>query len=316
VTGFRSALAPGSIGLGLSLHRLHPPAALAQMRREASAAVAAGFDGVTLSEHHAGFPGYVPNPMLMSGLLLAELDTGWAVAAPAILSLRNPVAVAEDLAWLASSYPGRVAAGFVAGYQPRDFETLGSQFASRSATFWNALECVSGLLRGGLPEHPAAADRALGCLSDDTRPTLVAGVVGGKGAARAARAGVGLLVTSLTSAARCAELVDIYRDNGGSGVRCLIRRAWAGAPASVSLPMQAWTHEGEGAGWLRGANEELIHGSATAVLDGLVAAVVASGANALNIRINVDGKGPTDTLHQIDYLGEHVLAALRSALGW
>lgn len=278
--------------------------------------MAAGFDGVTLSEHHAGFTGYIPNPVLMTGLLLSELDTGWAVAAPAILPLRDPVAVAEDLAWLAMAYPGRVGAGFVSGYQQRDFEALGVRFDTRTQAFWSALERVSGLLAGQLPDHPVAADAAVAHLRDDTRPPLLAGVGGPRGVARAARAGAGLLVTSLTSPAACKELVTIYHDTGGSGVCCLIRRVWAGGAASVAQPMAAWSGNAESPGWLRGADEELISGSAAAVLDGLVGAVESSGTTALNLRINVDGKGPAETVQQIEYLGEHVLPPLRAALGW
>ena len=65
--------APASVSVGL-----HPPvggspaAQAADVLESGALAEEVGFDGVTMSEHHNGFPGYLPQPLLMCGLVLAR----------------------------------------------------------------------------------------------------------------------------------------------------------------------------------------------------------------------------------------------------
>ena len=53
----------------------------------ADAAAQAGFDGVTISEHHAGFAGYIPQPLLVVVQILERLPGLWAGPAP--ISMRR-----------------------------------------------------------------------------------------------------------------------------------------------------------------------------------------------------------------------------------
>src|SRR4051812_12199552 len=95
--------ARGSISIGL-----HPPTSLPAAEQVgvllqwARTAETAGFDGVTLSEHHAGFPGYMPAPIMGAGWILEHTERVWAGPAAMVLGLRNPMLVAEELAWLAA----------------------------------------------------------------------------------------------------------------------------------------------------------------------------------------------------------------------
>ena len=69
----------------------HPLAAdrvVSEMRAQAAAAERAGFDGIMTSEHHGGFPGYLPNPMQAAGWLLDATRTLWAAPCPLLLPLR------------------------------------------------------------------------------------------------------------------------------------------------------------------------------------------------------------------------------------
>ena len=51
---------------------------IAELRAETVLGDAAGYDGVMVSEHHAGFPGYLPNPIQLATFLLAEAGSaGW-----------------------------------------------------------------------------------------------------------------------------------------------------------------------------------------------------------------------------------------------
>jgi alkanesulfonate monooxygenase SsuD/methylene tetrahydromethanopterin reductase-like flavin-dependent oxidoreductase (luciferase family) len=75
-------LVRGSISLRLYPHDLSPLGVVDEIRTQARLAEQAGFDGVMLSEHHGGFPNYVPNPLLASMWALDATDTLWAAPCP------------------------------------------------------------------------------------------------------------------------------------------------------------------------------------------------------------------------------------------
>ena len=96
-----------------------------ELRAQAALAADAGFDGVMTSEHHGGFPGYLPNPLLAAGWCLEAMPRGWAAPCPLLLPLRATTHVAEDVAWLAARFPGRVGVGVAAGALEADFTLAG-----------------------------------------------------------------------------------------------------------------------------------------------------------------------------------------------
>ena len=56
-------LGAGSVSLRLYASEGTSVDQVNQMRAEAQLAEDIGYDGVMVSEHHAGFPGYLPNPL-------------------------------------------------------------------------------------------------------------------------------------------------------------------------------------------------------------------------------------------------------------
>src|SRR5215216_1163734 len=96
-------------------HGLAATAIVDELRVQAALAVEHGFDGVMTSEHHGGFAGYMPNPLQVAGFLLDSMPSGWAAPCPLLLPLRAPALVAEEIAWLAARFPGRVGLGIAAG---------------------------------------------------------------------------------------------------------------------------------------------------------------------------------------------------------
>lgn len=309
-------LAPGSIGLGLSTIGDSGRAVMQRLVSDAQAAEAAGFDGVTLSEHHGGFAHYLPTPLVVTAQLLARLDRAWAIACPAILPLRNPVLVAEDLAWLHAGYPGRVAAGFVAGYQQADFEVVGADFADRNKSYWQGFADLVRALGAGSEPSPIKGDPAVDDLGGTGVP-LVAGVGGPVGVRRAARLGVGLLLTSLHAPDACSGLVQAYRDAGGSRSVVLIRRVHVGSDATgFAASESAWQGRSDAPSWLHAAEGAMVTGSSEQVAAGLVDAIRRSGADALNIRLDAYTGDDTKVAAQISRLGADVLPKVRAELGW
>lgn len=285
----------------------------------ARAAEDAGFDGVTLSEHHDGFAGYVPDPLSMTGVLRDRLERAWACAGPAILPLRNPVLVAEQLAWAEAVHPGRVAAAFVPGYQRRDFDLVGASFDERHRTHWSHLARLvvevgpAGSTRvGDLAGDPAVGDLSPGGVS------LLTGATGPLAVRRAAALGVGLLLPSLRPATDVRALVEEYRTHGGSGPVVLIRRVRVGSGSGDGGRLLGdWRSRADDAPWLDLSEAAVVAGGPEQLAEGLVSQVQESGCTALNLRIEADGdvEGAGAFREHLELLGARVLPAVREALG-
>jgi alkanesulfonate monooxygenase SsuD/methylene tetrahydromethanopterin reductase-like flavin-dependent oxidoreductase (luciferase family) len=67
------------------------------LHAQAVAAAEAGFDGVTISEHHGSFDGYFPNPLQLAGWLLGSIPQIWVAPFPLLLPLCGVVATCPSL---------------------------------------------------------------------------------------------------------------------------------------------------------------------------------------------------------------------------
>ena len=304
--------AAGSVSVRLYPHNdLSAPRIVEELRAQAVLAVEHGFDGVMTSEHHAGFHGYLPNPLQIAGFCLDAMPHGWAAPAPLLLPLRPPALVAEEVAWLAARFPGRVGLGVASGALPADFEVMGLTMHDLAARFGAGLEEVAGMLGGHAPGG-LAGDAAVDACTADPIPMLSA-AMGFTAVRRAARCGVGLLFDSLSTPERCRDLTDAYRDAGGDGACVLIRRAWVGEPPRAQLDDQldvyrSYTPSSAQAIW--GADELVDASDPGSVAAGLAEAVRRAGCDSLNLRVHVPGVSPSDAREQIARLGDEVLGAL------
>ena len=92
---------------------------------EAQALEESGWDGMFITEHHQQPDGYLPNPLLMAGLVGARtrrLKVGTCVL---LLPLHHPVHVAEDCAVIDLATKGRLVLSIGAGYQALDYQAFG-----------------------------------------------------------------------------------------------------------------------------------------------------------------------------------------------
>jgi alkanesulfonate monooxygenase SsuD/methylene tetrahydromethanopterin reductase-like flavin-dependent oxidoreductase (luciferase family) len=308
-----SPLATGGVSMRLYPHDLPADQQIAEMRLQARLAVEAGFDGVMVSEHHADYPGYVPNPIQMAGLLLPAMPHGWAAASPMLLPMQPYALVAEQIAWLAACYPGRVGAGFGAGAVPGDFELAEVPFEEITERFKAALPKVVAALRGQDPT-PLGNDRALRRCEANPIPIVVAAQ--SKAAVqRAARLGIGILYDSLQTPEATARMSGIYDEAGGVGPKILIRRVWMGDTPEAALeaqmarfhvhaPERAVKNWGTGTGLVQGAN-------GVEAAERLVAAARESGCDTLNVRIYLAGLTQAQVRDQIERHATELLPHLR-----
>lgn len=167
----RAPLGPGTISVGLHPGAGRADEVITELVLQAVTADAAGFDGVTLSEHHGGHPGYLPVPILIAARLLASLPAAWVAACPTILPLRDLPALVEEVAWVAACWPGRVGLGVVPGYQDRDFAIAGRPFDSRRQEFAANLPRLTAALSGGA-EGGLQSDPAVAALATSSVPVL------------------------------------------------------------------------------------------------------------------------------------------------
>src|SRR4051794_25711789 len=308
--------APGSVSLRLYPHNdLGAPGIVKELRAQSALAVAHGFDGVMTSEHHGGFHGYLPNPLQAAGWCLEAMADGWAAPCPLLLPLRPPALVAEEIAWMAARFPGRVGIGVASGALPDDFEIMHAPMDDLARRFTAAFEELAGMLDGSEPRG-LADDPAIRACGEHPVPVLSA-AMGFTAARRAARLGAGLLFDSLSTPERCRELIDAYRDAGGSAPCVMIRRAWVGEPPRERVDDQvdvyrSYSSKSAMEHW--GSNELVDAATADDVVGGLLDALDRAGADALNLRVHVPGVSPTAAREQIAGLGDSVLPRLRQAL--
>ena len=180
-----AAFAPGSISLRVYPADLSPADVVADIRTQGRLAEAGGFDGCMTSEHHGGFPNYLPNPLLAATWLLDATERIWAGPCPMVLPLRPVTQVVEDLAWTHHRFPGRVGVGVCAGALPVDFEMAGVPFGEMFPRYRAALGELAAAL-GGKAEGPLAAEPGVAALAPGEIP-LVAAVQADKTAAPGGR---------------------------------------------------------------------------------------------------------------------------------
>jgi alkanesulfonate monooxygenase SsuD/methylene tetrahydromethanopterin reductase-like flavin-dependent oxidoreductase (luciferase family) len=274
-----------------------------------------GFDGVMISEHHDGFAGYLPNPLQLSGWCLDAMDRGWAAACPLLLPLRPTALVAEEVAWLAQRFPGRVGLGVAAGALPSDFSVMGLTMDGLTDRFTDSLELLAGMLRGTDP-GPLPGDAAIAACADHPVPLLSA-AMGFTAVRRAARLRLGLLFDSLSTPERCRVLTDAYRAEGGTAPCVAVRRAWIGEPPRGRTDAQldvyrTYSSRAAQAHW--GGDELVGAAEAEGVAAGLLDVAERAGIDALNIRLHVPGVAPGTVREQIERLGHEVVPRVRDTL--
>src|SRR3954465_7491081 len=93
-----------------------------------------GFDLLVLSEHHGIDDGWLPSPLTMAGVVLGKTERARVMGRAGGLPLRDPVRVAEQIAVLDNTAPGRLWTVMGAGYRVEEFEMAGADHAARGRT--------------------------------------------------------------------------------------------------------------------------------------------------------------------------------------
>jgi alkanesulfonate monooxygenase SsuD/methylene tetrahydromethanopterin reductase-like flavin-dependent oxidoreductase (luciferase family) len=88
-----------------------------------------GFDAFGSTEHHFQYEGgeSIPNNLLMYAKLAALTERITFVPMSVVVTARDPLRVAEDLALFSHMFPGRLGVAFARGFQTRWVQTLAQQ---------------------------------------------------------------------------------------------------------------------------------------------------------------------------------------------
>jgi alkanesulfonate monooxygenase SsuD/methylene tetrahydromethanopterin reductase-like flavin-dependent oxidoreductase (luciferase family) len=310
-----AAFDDGSVSLRLYPHDLAPGPALDELCAQAAMAVAAGFDGVMVSERHGGIVGNVPNPIQVAGWLAREMDGGWVAPCPVLSLLRPPPLIVEEIAWLAARYPGRVGVGLGAGGNALDFSLYGTHDEDLARRFGDVLGFVTAHL-GGRADDVLTRDRAVARCAEHPVPVLSA-AMSATAARRAAACGAGIIGSSLLDLDTERRIGDAYRGAGGSGPSVLIRFVWLGEPPRDAIAAKYGDYQRSTAAAGRrisGASEILAREDPAELADELVAALEHAGHGALHLRVHVPGVPPEAVREQIGEIARSVLPRVRAAL--
>jgi alkanesulfonate monooxygenase SsuD/methylene tetrahydromethanopterin reductase-like flavin-dependent oxidoreductase (luciferase family) len=304
----------GSVSIRLYPHNELPARdVVTELCAQAALALRSGFDGVMTSEHHGGFAGYMANPLQMATFVLEENPAGWAAACPLLLPLRPTAAVAEEVAWLSARHPGRVGLGVAAGALPLDFEAMGVSMSDSVGVFKTELPRLVDMLRGE-DLRQLGGDPALRACSQAPVPVLSA-AVSLAAATRAARCGAGILMEGMSTVDRLARLTAGYQEAGGRGSRVLIRRVWLGALQSDLVDEQRRVYDSyAGSASAFGDDQTVCSDHPEALADQLAALVGRSGADALNLRVQLPGMPADAVRDQIARIGAEVVGPLKSRM--
>jgi alkanesulfonate monooxygenase SsuD/methylene tetrahydromethanopterin reductase-like flavin-dependent oxidoreductase (luciferase family) len=115
---------------GLQLNSQHPATEdmrgrLEELLEQVRLARAVGFHSIVAPQHYLPAPFQMLQPLPLLARMAAEADTMRLIAGIILLSLQNPVALAEDVGTLDAICNGRFTLGVALGYRAAEFQAFG-----------------------------------------------------------------------------------------------------------------------------------------------------------------------------------------------
>lgn len=146
-----------------------------------------GFDGVTLSEHHASDDGYLPSPIVLGAAIGGATQRMLIRLQVVLLPLYDPLRLAEDLAVLDLSCGGRLRLTVGAGYRPEEYAMFGLDIRRRPSLMERGIDVLTQAWTGEEFEYEGRLVRVLPRPAQQPRPQIALGGASPATARRAAR---------------------------------------------------------------------------------------------------------------------------------
>ncbi len=175
-----------------------------------------GFDGFYFTEHHQQDDGYLPSPVLMSGMIgrtTKRIKVGTCVL---LSPLYHPIRLAEDIAVVDQATRGRMVAAMGIGYQPADFDAFGVSIKERARRTEESVEILRKAWTGERFSYASDFHKIVdvkvtpSSYQENGPPIWLAGWVPA-GLRRAARMGDGWIADPIQSLEVIKDYADQYR---------------------------------------------------------------------------------------------------------
>ncbi|MBV9802595.1 MAG: LLM class flavin-dependent oxidoreductase [Solirubrobacterales bacterium] len=124
------------------------PALYAAALEQVLAAEAQGYEWVNITEHHVAADGYLPAMFVLLSAMAARTQRIRLSTGMLILTLHNPVRIAEEAAVVDILSGGRLTLGVAAGYREVEFAVMQVDYRTRGQRFRESLEILQLAWRG------------------------------------------------------------------------------------------------------------------------------------------------------------------------
>jgi probable F420-dependent oxidoreductase len=108
----------------------------------AVAAEEQGYDWINVTEHHVAADGYLPALFVLLAAMAAQTERIRLSTGMLILTLHNPLRIAEEAAVLDIISGGRLTLGVAAGYREVEFQAMQVDYRTRGKRFVESLELM------------------------------------------------------------------------------------------------------------------------------------------------------------------------------
>jgi alkanesulfonate monooxygenase SsuD/methylene tetrahydromethanopterin reductase-like flavin-dependent oxidoreductase (luciferase family) len=148
-----------------------------------------GFNQVFLAEHHGAEHGYCPSPMVLAGSIFGVTRQILVHLSALVVTLHDPLRLAEDLAVLDNISDGRIVFTAGMGYRPHEFEMFGRDMTTRLTIMNEAMDTLKKAWTGEPFEYQGRMVRVTPRPVQRGGPKIYMGGSTEKSAVRAAKAG-------------------------------------------------------------------------------------------------------------------------------
>ncbi|WP_374281370.1 LLM class flavin-dependent oxidoreductase [Novosphingobium sp.] len=148
-----------------------------------------GFTQVFLAEHHGAEDGYCPSSMVQAASIFAVTQKIYVHLSALVVTMHDPLRLAEDLAVLDNISNGRIWLTAGMGYRPHEFEMFGKDITKRLGLMNKALDTLKQAWSGQPFEYDGRTVRVTPPGVQPGGPKIYMGGSTDKSAIRAAKGG-------------------------------------------------------------------------------------------------------------------------------
>jgi alkanesulfonate monooxygenase SsuD/methylene tetrahydromethanopterin reductase-like flavin-dependent oxidoreductase (luciferase family) len=198
-----------------------------------------GASSIIISEHHGSADGYLPSPLTLAAAIAGRTTTATITVAALILTLRDPVATAEDAIVVDLLSGGRLVLILAGGYVPSECDMFGIDFDTRGKVFEEKVIAFVQALTGEPFEYQGRTVTVTPQPVQRPRPPVI---LGGAAPKRAARLGDGYMPAIPDRTLTDAYVAECRRLGKGDGFVI-----WPGGPMWTFVtedPEKAWAQIG------------------------------------------------------------------------